>query len=730
MRTPHQTQQQDIDVFVLWQGLRRSLRGLLTLTIVVALLTFGALSMVPPQYTSEAQLAVDAKPTELSAAAEGTVGSGNRPAQRIDGKAINTHVNQLMTPDLLLRVAGKLNLADTTDLGASGVSGSVDQILQAIGLSTPTSAGLNSGQLVADIQQRLQVFAIGDSRSIGLRFSSPDEKLSADFANTLAETYREELIDAQVKETSKAVNALAPVIAKLSSEVLVAETKAESLRARIERLRTEPQPAPEDRQRLAALKARMSKAEAERSAAESKWKSAVDLSRTGNVSKLPEVRTSTAMQRLINRRARIEQQLAKARQTLRPTHPRTKQLISDLAGINRSIKNQVQKIIRGLEKTYRTAAFRVNDLRKEIGGIAVTAVDTSQDEAQLKALVSSAQTKRTELARLQRQFEDKRALAATKTVPVEARIVSTARPADVPSFPKKVPYTLLAMVATFILGLALLTAREIILAGSSKREHSSEVTDEDDEELTSGMPGLSAGLRDREQYDAEQSDLDEDEEYEEETGDMTIHGVAEHLLQRGEEVAGFRTVIVGETHGIDASQEGMDLARLLSEAELQVVVIDCNTDNESFCDTIGLACRPGITELLDGTASFDDVITHIPNSKVHHISLGHGASAEDFYFDGDDLNAVLDALDDVYDQILVVGRYRTAQALFEAVEGRFDAGISVSDVRVQRSIVKDTDETFLGFEVTDIDIIRIERSELTAFSTRRQQIAGGKFELV
>ncbi|MEM8977216.1 MAG: hypothetical protein AAGD43_34630, partial [Pseudomonadota bacterium] len=229
---------------------------------------------------------------------------------------------------------------------------------------------------------------------------------------------------------------------------------------------------------------------------------------------------------------------------------------------------------------------------------------------------------------------------------------------------------------------------------------------------------------------AAQSDSYAVDEYEEEADDMTIHGVAEHLLQRGDEVAGFRTIIIGETHGIDASQEGMDLARLLSEAELQVVVIDCNTDSESFCDTIGLACRPGITELLAGTASFDDVITHIPNSKVHHISLGHGASDEDFYFDGDDLNAVLDALDDVYDQILVVGRYRTAQALFEAVEGRFDAGISVSDARVQRSIVEATDETFLGFEVTDIDIIRIERSEPTAFSTRRQQIAGGKFELV
>ena len=157
----------------------------------------------------------------------------------------------------------------------------------------------------------------------------------------------------------------------------------------------------------------------------------------------------------------------------------------------------------------------------------------------------------------------------------------------------------------------------------------------------------------------------------------------------------------------------------MSEAGLHVVVVDCNIDNESFADSIGLARRPGITELLVGAATFEDVITYVPKSLVHHIDLGRGANAEDFYFDGDDLNVILDALDDVYDQILVVGRYFTAQALFEAVEGRFDAGISIADARMQRSIFCRAEEIFLGFKVTDIDIIRYERSELAVFTIRR-----------
>ena len=60
--------------------------------------------------------------------------------------------------------------------------------------------------------------------------------------------------------------------------------------------------------------------------------------------------------------------------------------------------------------------------------------------------------------------------------------------------------------------------------------------------------------------------------------------------------------------------EGMQLARHMSEAGLHVVVVDCNMDNESSADSIGLARRPGITELLVGTATFEDVITTFPKA--------------------------------------------------------------------------------------------------------------------
>ena len=72
----------------------------------------------------------------------------------------------------------------------------------------------------------------------------------------------------------------------------------------------------------------------------------------------------------------------------------------------------------------------------------------------------------------------------------------------------------------------------------------------------------------------------------------------------------------------------------------------------------------------------------------------------------DQLNLTLDALDTAYDHIVVVARSDVARALFEAILGRFDAGIIVSEPK--RRAKPDVPGTFLGFEVADIELFRLE----------------------
>lgn len=190
----------------------------------------------------------------------------------------------------------------------------------------------------------------------------------------------------------------------------------------------------------------------------------------------------------------------------------------------------------------------------------------------------------------------------------------------------------------------------------------------------------------------------------------SVSEIAEHLLDRGQEVAGFRSMLVGRTGVVDATEEGMKLAHLLSKAGAQVVVIDWNVLADRFAGPIGVADRPGVSDLLRGEASFEDIIANVPNSRVHYINAGAGLDGNEHGMDEGGLNLVLDALDEAYDQIIVIGRFAAAQDLFETVQGRFDAGIVVSVSQAIPDKVAEAANTFLGFEVTDIDIIQYERA--------------------
>jgi polysaccharide biosynthesis transport protein len=75
---------------------------------------------------------------------------------------------------------------------------------------------------------------------------------------------------------------------------------------------------------------------------------------------------------------------------------------------------------------------------------------------------------------------------------------------------------------------------------------------------------------------------------------------------------------------------------------------------------------------------------------------------------------VLDALDEAYDHIVVAGVYQSTQTLFEAIQGRFDAGITICDSKRRAQITEDVPGSFLGFEVTDLDLMKIDRSSSAA----------------
>lgn len=89
---------------------------------------------------------------------------------------------------------------------------------------------------------------------------------------------------------------------------------------------------------------------------------------------------------------------------------------------------------------------------------------------------------------------------------------------------------------------------------------------------------------------------------------------------------------------LDCASFGSQLARSLADAGRTILVVFGG----------GGGARPGLSELVDGSASFSEAIHRETGSRLHILPSGRGRTAP-----GVDLNVVLEALADTYDFVVL-----------------------------------------------------------------------------
>ncbi len=710
---------QDIDVSSIWAGVRKALPGLMICTIVSGVITFAGLALMAKRYDAETQLTITAKPTNPFTASKNDAGTAATVTPRLDPAAINTHVRALMAPDLLINVGKSLKLGERAEFNAAiGPIDTIDQLMRLLGLAGPRSGETVESRVLATMRKNLVVSSARESRFISVRFTSIDAQVAADVANGIATAYRTSLREIPVRETNEAVAALLPKITKLSREVLEAEAVTERFRAETDQLTGGATTLTLEQQRLAALNSDLVKAEAETSKSEARLIAARELASGGAADTLPEVQQSRIIQDLIAQRVRVERQVNEARAVLLPAHPRMRRLNADLNGLRRSIRSEIRIIVNSISKEVRLGELRVERTHRQIAELKKSAVRRSGDEAKLRSLENIAKSKRDELHRLQRQLEDNRTVVDTNRVPVESTIVSNARPSSKEVFPKKGAYTLLVVAATMMLGIALTIARELIAVGrpvARNRRASDETPPSDRDKLASkstphvapgtdvaaisagdatgtatAMQGGSALARPREPASF-----------------VTIPAYASHLISEAPVDGGVRLLITGASDAIDPRDEAIDLVAELSDAGSRVLLVDWSLEGQRLHPDIDIGDAASLVDVISGHSEFDDILVTLPDNNVHYV-YSTAKPARNELLDEEGLNLVLDALDEAYDHVIVVGCYNDARALFEAIQGRFDAGMTIAEASVGTPF--SNHDTFLGFDVADIEIVHYVRS--------------------
>lgn len=716
----------DIDMNALVPALKRSLIKVVLASIVVGVLTFTVFSMVAPKYRSEAHLSIVARSGGNPLKDPRPAGSGSEAGSyRMDKEAINTHVRALNSTDLASKIVKELNLAERPEF--NGALGSVDtmgSLLRMVGVGVPSQKQSVEDRVLNAYFKRLNVYAPRESRFIVVGFESIDPQLAATIANTLSTKYRSEMANLTVVENDEVLKKLRPEIERLMKEVGAAQQAVEEFRGKIDEFKGGRDATGLNQQQLAELTAEQSRAKAARSAAEARMRSAREMYNRGSADALADVQRSPIIQNLVQQRVRVERQISELSATLLPGHPRMKQLYADLRGLKRQVKGEVGKVVDSLEKEAKVAALREASIARSLAELKAKVVNTGPDLVKLSNLEAVAKAKGAELERNRALFEAAKARVQSGAVPVEAQIISRARAASVPSSPKKMHYAALASFATLLFGVAA-SILGLLWGGARSGRQTTRLAG-DPPMSTPGSSSSSGGVQPIHQptqatpsdppmaalpSTAVQRVTPEQVPPGPETAvtsTASLVSIAELAgrLEAGNGAGGYRTLITSDVANVDARQEALAVAKELATARSSVILVDWSTAGKGMAPSIGASVAPGLNELFAGSATFQDVIQVVPDSSVHFIATGAATSVA---LDPDKINLILDALDEAYSNIIVVADHVDARTLFEAIEGRFDAGVTVTEPKGKVAVIQDPPGTFLGFHVADIDLIAFER---------------------
>ena len=686
--------QQDVDIDL--GGLFRAVWDrrvkVLLATAGVAALAFGAAKMIAPDYQSETRVLIESREPEFSGPNQASQAGADRV---FDESGILSQVQVLKSADLIKQVARNMKLYELKEFDPSSAPSALSDLLVMLGLKKNPLEMPPEERVLKEFSDKLQVYQVEKSRVIAIGFTSKDRQLAAAVPNEMAKVFLALQSGAKLDTNSEATRWLEPEIANLREKVRDAEAKVAAYRASSDLLPTGETTNFATRQ-LTDISTELTRVRGERANAEARAagvRSALASGRAPDT--IADVVGSQMIQRLKETEANLQAQVADLSTTLLDGHPRLKALKSQLEGIRGQISTETRKILTSLENEAKVGELREQQLTQQLNALKAQSAQAGEEEVGLRALEREATAQRQLLETYLARYREATSRTVENATPADARVISSAVVPTGASFPKVLPITIVAALATFLLTCVAIMLGELF-SGRALRPVSAtgertpvrprpalaaSVADLPPVAMAEALPAVSPAVDDA----VDQPPAADTSPLAQETGeaaeaDFSIEAVAEHLR-----ATNVRVAISVSPGGDEGSTATVMLARLLAEEELKVVLIDLTG---SACPTRLMARAqqlPGITNLLAGEVPFTDTIHADRFSDAHIIPQGD-ADPRQAMRGIERLKMIIDALTNAYDLVLLECGPADEMAV-EKIAGRDGAEIilsapSVSDERI------------------------------------------------
>ncbi|MEI9995406.1 MAG: polysaccharide biosynthesis tyrosine autokinase [Rhizomicrobium sp.] len=427
----------ELSIAALLAVLRRRAIPMLAAFVVVTAIGVAYTMSLTPRYTAISTVLFDPE-NQNAVDLQQILGEQSGPPI-----SIANQIQILTSSSFAGKIVDKLDLESDPEFGAGATGGfglvrSLKNLAGLGGGGTPDKDDVRIATM-GRFEDRLTAGVAEGTSVITIQFSSQDPAKAARIANTVADGYITDQLEAKFEATRIANNWLSQRLAELRKRVAEAEGAVASYAAanHLQTLNEAGQTLQD--QRVANLNDELLKARTDYAEKATRLNGVrAVLARGGSVEAIPELMNSAVFQTLRTQRAALLQQQSQLSSTFGARHPEMIKLTEQINSINQQINGEIQRILSALQSDVAVSSAQLavvqNGLRDAEGQNATA----SQANVQLRELQRNADSAKSLYEAFLKRFNELGEQGTLQTT--QARVISRATVPANASYPKTLLY--------------------------------------------------------------------------------------------------------------------------------------------------------------------------------------------------------------------------------------------------------------------------------------------------
>jgi len=438
----------------------RAKAGLIVrVTVMVVAIAVIAVSLMPTRFSSSAVVMLDPRKNTVADL------SAVLSALPTDPASLQNQIQILQSRDLAAEVIAKLKLYDDPEFNGA-MQHSVGSLLLAelnprywfLGGNAPPDPAVERDAIIDAFLSHLSAETLGLSTTVTVSFTSRDRDKAALIADTVAQTYVSDLVEAKLRASDSTSAWLTQRIRDLGSQVQAQEAAALTYRAQ-HNLDSSVGGTSLIEQQLGGINGQIVQARADLSAKLAVYNQVQTLVKAGNPADISQIIASPLIIQLRGQQADLLRQQAALAIPYGPRHPKRIAIENQLKDIDLKIGEEASRIASALGNDVAVARAQLGSLQGSFASTQHQASGQDMTAVKLMALEAAAASSRklyeSFLGRLT-NIQDQEGLQYP-----DAHVISHAAVSSAPSSPPRMLIVLASIPAGLLLGClaALLSVR-------------------------------------------------------------------------------------------------------------------------------------------------------------------------------------------------------------------------------------------------------------------------------